>query len=155
MRSSFLPLALALTAFSGCSTVKDSQIGESVREKFSGPQYHTYVIHADQRRTYDAAKAALRPMDFRFLNGGPNQGKISAINGISSDNNMRSAYQVSLDVRLNPVVDGTEVAALFSHISEDDSVKRLGTATIDPIRENGIYDNYFAHIEEALAAQAK
>ncbi|HEU5078360.1 MAG TPA: hypothetical protein VFT72_04070 [Opitutaceae bacterium] len=155
MRFSFLPLALVLAAFSGCSSVKDSSFSESVRAKFSAPQYHTYVIHADQRKTYEAAKAALKPMDFRFLNGGPNQGKISAINGISSDNNMRSAHQVSLDVRLSPVADGTEVAALFSHITEDDSVQRLGTATIDPIREDGIYDNYFAHIEQALAAQPK
>lgn len=154
MRLSILSVATVLVLLSGCSSVKEVSLPTSVKEKFTGPTYHTHVVHAAQRQTYDAAKAALKPMDFRFLKGGPAQGVLSAVNRVVGENDMRGSYQLSLDVKLSPVADGTEVAALFSHITEEDFNRRPGMGVTSPIREDGIYENYFQHIEAALAAAA-
>ena len=125
-----------------------------LREKFS-PTYHTQVVQADQRRTYEAVKAALKPMDFRFEKGGPAQGKLSAINGLSRSDDLRSSRQLTLDVKLTQVTDGTEIAALFSEVREDDFNKNPGMGTSMPVRETGIYDAFFQHVRDALAAPAK
>lgn len=126
----------------------------NVREKFS-PTYHTHLVSADHRKAYDAAKAALKGMDFRFLSGGPSQGKLSAINGLVASNDLRSARQLMLDVKLTTVPEGTEIAALFSEVVEDNFDKHPGMGTSMPVRESGIYDVYFQNVEAALAAPAK
>lgn len=125
-----------------------------LREKFT-PTYHTTVVPADQRKTYEAARAALKAMDFRFERGGPAQGRITAIGGVSTTNDLRSARQLSVEVRLTQVQEGTEVAALFSNIQEDDFDKHPGMGTSMPVRESGIYDAFFQHIHDALKTPAK
>ena len=125
-----------------------------MRERFA-PTYHTRIVNADQRKTYDAAKAALKAMDFRFERGGPAQGKLSGIGSLAVSNDMRGSRQLSVDVKLTPVSGGTEVAALFSEITEDDFSKHPGMGITSPVRQTGIYDVYFQHIESALAAPAK
>lgn len=125
-----------------------------VREKIA-PTYHTHIVKADQRKTYEAAKAALKPMDFQFQRGGPAQGKLSAISGITKSEDMRGSRQLTVDVKLSPVPEGTEVAALFSEVTEDDFNRHPGMGITSPTRQSGIYEAYFQHIDEALAASAK
>lgn len=144
--------ALGLLLFAGCgSTVS---MPAPLREKFA-PTYHTQVVQADQRKTYEATKAALKVMNFRFQRGGPAQGKISAIGSLTTSQDFRGSRQLSLDVKLTQTNEGTEVAALFSEIREDDFSKRPGMGTSMPVRESGIYEAFFQHIQEALAASAK
>jgi len=152
MRLSVLTFALGVVALMGCSS--NVSMPGRVREKFA-PTYHTHVVSADQRKTYEAAKAALKQMDFRFVNGGPAQGKLSAINGLVSSNDLRSARQLTLDVKLTAVTEGTEVSALFSEVREDSFNTGPGLGTSLPVRETGIYDVFFQNIEAALAPHAK
>ncbi len=135
----------------GCSSVS---MPSHIREKFS-PTYHTHVVDADPRKAYDAAKAALKTMDFRFLSGGPAQGKISAISGLVSSTDMRGARQLTLDVKLTTVPEGTEVSALFSEVTEETFGQHPGMGTSIPMRATGIYDTYFQLIESTLAALPK
>lgn len=154
MRLSFAVLATGLLAFAGCAGFRETvNMPAPVREKFS-PTYHTHVVKADPRAAYDAAKAALKPMDFRFERGGPAQGKLSAIGNIGVSNDRR-ARQLSLDVKITPIADGAEIAALFSETTEDDFNKHPGMGTTMPIREDGIYEVYFQHVDRAVAAAAK
>jgi hypothetical protein len=143
--------ALGLLVLSGCSSSDTLPMPTGIREKFTGPTYKTRIIHADQRKTYDAAKAALKQIGFRFLSGGPNQGKLSGIGDVSMSTDMRGSRQVSLDVKLSTVAEGTEVALLFSEIIEDDFNKRAGLGTTTPLRDTPLYQVYFRHIEEGVA----
>ena len=155
MRLLSFTFALGAVALTGCSSLESVSIQDHVREKFS-PTYHTHVVSADHRKAYDAAKTALKDMDFRFVSGGPAQGKLSAINGLVSSNDVRSARQLTLDVKLTDVPEGTEVSALFSEVTEDNFDKHPGMGgTSMPVRGTGIYDTYFQHIEAVLAAPAK
>lgn len=153
MRLSVLTFALGIAALTGCSSLESVSLPSHVREKFS-PTYHTHLVNADQRKTYEAAKAALKAMDFRFVSGGPAQGKISALNAVVPSSNMQGARQLSLDVKLTTVPEGTEVAALFSEVTEN-GFGRQDMGTSLPLRETGIYDVFFQRVEAALAAPAK
>jgi hypothetical protein len=155
MRSWLLSFSVGVLAVSGCSSLRSVSVPEAVKDRFSGPTYHTYVVKADHRATYEAAKAALKPMDFRFLSGGPNQGKISAVGQINGGNDLQSSLQLQLEVRLATVPEGTEISALFSQVTEDDFDRQRGMAVSTPVKESGVYENYFQHVEEALASPAK
>lgn len=151
MRLRLVCFAFGLLGFVGCSSSDSVSFPAPLREKFS-PTYHTHVVSVDQRKAFDAAKAALKGMDFRLVSGGPAQGKLSAVNGLSTSSDLRSSRQLSLEVKLTKVAEGTEIAALFSEVVEDDFSKRPGLGTSSPLRDTGIYDVYFQQIEAALAA---
>jgi hypothetical protein len=152
----FLLLLLAGSAlFFGCSSTDSISFPAPIKERFSGPTYRTRVVKGDQRKVYEAAKAALKQMSFRYVSGGPAQGKLHAISGLSTSSDMRGSRQVELDVKLSPAPDGTEVALLFSEITEDDFSKRPGMGTSSPMRDSALYEVYFRHIEQALEKPAR
>ena len=125
----------------------------SVREKFAGPEYQTHVVQTDQHTAFVAAKAALADMGFHFTGGGPNQGHLTALNDIIPANDVRPAQQVSLDVRFGVSQQGgTEISAVFMQLTEDSFDRHPGMATSKQIDSNGIYENYFHHIDRALIA---
>lgn len=127
---------------------------QNVREKFTGPSFQTRVMKADQRRTYEAARAALPKIGFTFTRGGPNQGRIEALNRIAGGGPVAGVSQMSLELKLTPVPEGTEVALLFSEIREDAFTHRPGAATSTPNRDTLLYESYFQHIEAGLQATA-
>ncbi len=124
----------------------------SVREKFTGPIYQTHVVQADQHAAFAAAKTALADMGFHFTGGGPNQGHLTALNDILPANDVRPAQQISLDVRIGVSDQGTEISAVFMQLTEDSFDRHPGMATSKEIDSNGIYENYFQHIDQALIA---
>lgn len=152
LRSSF---SLSLLFGAGCSSGDSPSLPRSIREKFSGATYQTHVVQADQLKTYAAAKEALKPMGFNFSNGGPNQGKLSAINAIIPGTDARAASQITLDVRLSQTDAGTEISALFTQVTEESFDGRPAVATSKPIDSTGIYETYFKNIDRVLAAPAK
>jgi|GEM_PF-4420836 len=131
-----------------------TSVPRSVREKFTGPIYQTHVVEADQHAAFVAAKTALADMGFHFTGGGPKQGHLTAINDIIPATDARPAQQVSLDVRIG-VSDqgsGTEISAVFMQLTEDSFDRHPGMANSKEIDSNGIYENYFHHIDRALIA---
>lgn len=154
MRPLFLAFALGVVALSGCSSSDPLPLPGAVRERFA-PTYRTRVVQADKRQTYDAAKLALKEIGFRFVNGGPAQGKLSGLNNVSLSSDGRGSRQLSIDVKLTPVPDGTEVAVLFSDVIEDDFGNRPGMGTTTPVRESALYEAYFRDVEQALAHASK
>ena len=152
------PFALAATvlclALAGCESVRD--VTANVRERVAARTApHTHLFTAESRELYAATRSAIDAMGFRFLRGGPAQGEIDAISGLSSDNALRMTRQLSMKVRLVAVPGGTEARVTLSEIIEDDFNKGAGHATESPLRDTALYEVLFHHIEQALAAPKK
>jgi hypothetical protein len=151
-------MRFVLTAFaaalllSGCDSVRS--VPQNVREKFTGPTFQKRVVAADQRKTYEAAKASLPKIGFQFTRGGPAQGRLEALNRISSGGPIGGVRQMSLEMNLTPVPEGTEIALLFSEIREDDFASRPGSASSTPLHDGVVYDSFFRQIEQALGVPA-
>lgn len=155
MKAILAPILLAATlAFTGCETMSD--MTESVREKVAARSApHSRVFSAEQRTAYAAARAATEAMGFRFLRGGPAQGEIDAVSGLSSDNALRSTRQVSMKIRLVTVPGGTDVRVALTEIVEQDSSKSAGRAIESPLRESPLYSVFYRQVEQSLGAPQK
>jgi hypothetical protein len=149
-RFPLLVLAALILALAGCESAP--ALPTRVRERIS-PTYRTRVFAAEQRATYEAAKSALGEFGFRFVSGGPAQGKLEALSAVEASDSMQRARQVSLSVKLSPAADGgTEVAALFSDIYEDDFSKRAGMGTTQALKDSPLYEVFFRYLEQSLTA---
>jgi hypothetical protein len=151
----FVLLASVLClALAGCESVRDAT--STVREKFAARTApHTHLFAAESRAVYAATRSAIDAMGFTFQRGGPAQGEIEAISGLSSDNSLRMTRQVSMRVRLVTVNGGTEAQVTLSEVVEDDFDKGAGHGTESPLRDTPLYEVLFHHIEQALAAPPK
>jgi hypothetical protein len=147
-----LPLALSL-ALAGCESSGD--FGSSVSHLVNRGEPKTRVFKADQKTTYEAAKAALGTIDYHFTHGGPAQGKLEAMSDVMGGDTPGSSRQVSLKVTLNPTLDGqTEVGILFSEVVEADSSNQPGMATETPMADTPLYEVYFRALQQKLPAPA-
>ena len=110
------------------------------------------MVDADQRKTYEAARAALKQIHFNFVRGGAAQGKLEALSALQPGEGPRAARQVSLSVKLSLGPNGgTEIAALFSEIREDEFSKREGMGTSTPMDDTPLYEVFFRYVDQQLA----
>jgi len=144
-------LGIFALVFAGCETVRND-----VREHFSAPQYQPKIVNVDQRKAYDAARAALVKMGYKFERGGPAQGVIHALGPINtSASGPGTARQVWFDAKLSPALEGgTKIEVLFSQLIEDDFNKRPGEGALTPLRESSIYEVFFGYVDEILKAKS-
>ena len=152
-----VPLTALLTFgfLAGCASLSDAT--GHVREKIAArEQPRIQVYAAAPRAAYEAARVAVEQMDFRFLRGGPAQGELDAISGLSTGDSRRSTRQISLKLRLHATLDGgTEASVLLEEINEADSTSHAGFATATPLRDTPLYDTFFRSLQRALEAQKK
>jgi hypothetical protein len=146
---------LSLAAFSGCESVSDATTG--IREKIAArAQPRTQTYQAPQRATYEAARAAIEQMGFRFIRGGAAQGQLEAVSGVSSSDTLRGSRQITLKLRLTATLDGgTEAALLLSEVIESDSSGRAGMGTSTPLRDTPLYEVFFRSVQQAIDAPKK
>jgi len=146
---------VSIALFSGCEAI--SNAADTVREKLAArdePRTSDYA--APPRVTYEAVRTAADQMGFRFLRGGPAQGQLDAISGVSAGDVPNSAHQISMKVRLHATDDGgTEVTVLMKEIIEADSANHAGTATETPLRDTPLYDTFLRNVQRAIDAQKK
>jgi len=148
-----LLLVAVVLGSAGCES--GSRIPAAFRERIS-PTYRPHSVGADQKTAYEAARAALRKMNFKFTSGGAAQGKLEAISVLQPGEGPRAARQISLSVKLAPGANGgTEVSALFSEIREDEFSKREGMGTSTPMQDTPLYEVFFRYLDEALARPAE
>ena len=147
-----LGLIFAVVFLAGCESLSDAT--GSVREKVAARQQpRTKVFVADPRATYAAARVASDRMGYRFLRGGAAQGELDAVSGLSSGNDLRSARQVSMKVRLHAALDGgTEVSVVLTEIIEADSSQRAGQGTSTPLIDTPQYEVFFRQVQQAIDA---
>ena len=154
MKPFALVASVLCLALAGCESVRDA--ASSVRERIAARTApHTHVYTAESRVVYAATRSAIDAMGFSFVRGGPAQGEIDAIGGLSSDNSLRMTRQISMKVRLVAVPGGTEARVTLSEVIEDDFNKGAGHGTESPLRDTPLYEVLFRYIEKALAAPPK
>lgn len=152
MKPLFAPaLILIALAVAGC----ESAPGE-VHGRLGPAPATTRTFQADPRTIYDAARASLAHMEFRVTGGGPAQGKIKAVSGLSNNDSPNTTRQISISVEITPSGDGgSEVSAELKEAIEEDSQNRQGFATETRLRDTPYYDVFFNGIAEALNAPKK
>ena len=135
--------AASVLGLAGCSS--GPQWPASLRERLS-PTYRTHVVSVAQKPAYEAAREVLKEMHFRFVSGGPAQGRLEALGALQPGDGPRAARQISVNVKFAPALNtpsGTEVMVLFSEILEDTFSKREGMGTTTPLQDTPLYEVFF------------
>lgn len=144
-------LVLAALAVTGCDSLPSGSGG-----RLGPPPETKRVFQGEPRAVYSAARVALAKMEFRVTGGGPAAGRIEAVSGLSPADNMSGARQITLSVRITPVLDGgCEVAAELKEAIEEDAGQRPGFATQTILRDTPYYEVFFNGLAQALAAPQK
>lgn len=139
-------LALGAVALAGC----DSLGGSGGRLGPAPAKSRTF--QADPRAVYEAARVSLAKMEFRVTGGGPAQGRITAVSGLSTSDSLRGTRQISIAVRIAPTGDGSsDVSAELKEAIEEDSERKPGFATETPLRDTPYYEVFFNGLGQALA----
>jgi hypothetical protein len=149
------PTAIALSCLclllAGCES-DSADIVHSVLSAREAPRSRTF--QGETRAVYEAARAAAGEMGYRFVRGGPAEGKLEALSGISGGDNSGSSRQISLKVQIGPAeVSGSEVTASFTEIIEEGSAGLPAMATETPLRDTPLYEVFFRNVQKALDAQ--
>jgi hypothetical protein len=146
-----LRLGLLLLAC-GCLAACDSVV-EHAREQVTGDYpTQTRTFNAPEKATYEAARAALKAMDFRYTHGGQRQGIIEAVSAITPGDTAGSSHQFALKANLQESLDGktTDVTVSLTEIVEDDTQNHPGRGVENPLRDTSLYEVYFRNIQQNL-----
>ncbi len=146
---SLLALICGATLLSGCESGFSDDV-HSVLGPREAPK--SRVFQADQKATYAAVKAAAESMGYRVVHGGPAEGELDALSGITDGEDAGSAHQVSMKVRLSPNGDsGTVVEVSLTEMIEDRTPEQPAMTTQTPLRGTAQYEVFFRDIQAALA----
>jgi hypothetical protein len=145
-----LALVCASALLSGCESGFSDDV-HSVLGPREAPK--SRVFQADQKATYAAVKAAADSMGYRFVRGGPAEGELEALSGITGGDEPRSSHQVSMKVHLSPNGDsGTVVEVSLTEMIEDQTPGEPAMATQTPLRDTPLYEVFFRDVQSGLAA---
>jgi hypothetical protein len=152
-----IPPSIAVLGLAALLAGCDSGISDEVHTVL-GPREapKSRVFQADQKATYDAVKAAADSMGYRFVHGGPAEGELEALSGITDGEDPGSSHQISLKVHLSPAGDsGTEVEASLTEMIEEPTPNQPAMATQTPLRDTPLYEVFFRDVQTALSAPAR
>jgi hypothetical protein len=143
----------AAALLSGCESGFEDTVRSAIAPR-EAPR--TRVFQASQKATYAAALAAADQMGYRFVRGGPAEGKLEELSGISTGDDSGSSRQIAMRVRLSSDEEGsTSVSVAFNEIIESDSKNLPVMATETPMRDTALYEVFFRNLQEALQASPK
>lgn len=138
-----LLLGATLAGLSGCDTLSSGGDG-----LFATIQPQIRTFETDRKTVFFAAQRALKRMDFILSRAQLAQGRIEAHSNLRTTEVYGAARQFTLSIDLTGLGDRhTEVAALLREQSEADF--KAG-ATNRALRQHGLYDSFFAQLEQAL-----
>jgi hypothetical protein len=113
------------------------------------------VFQAEQKATYAAVKAAAESMGYRVVHGGPAEGELQALSGITDGEDPGSSHQVSMKVHLSPNGDsGTVVEVSLTEMIEDRTPDQPAMTTQTPLHDTPLYEVFFRNVQTALGAPA-
>ena len=145
-------ICCAALLLAGCES-DDSDLMHRVLNAREAPK--SRVFQADTRAVYEAARAAADEMVYRFVRGGPAEGRLDALSGISGGDEAGSSRQLSLKVRIAPAEEsGSEVTVSFTEIIEETSASLPAMATEAPLKDTPLYEVFFRNLQQALNAAA-
>src|SRR5579863_65552 len=99
----------ALVLFGGAALLAacSSGVEDSVRSALAPREAsRSRVFPGDQKAVYEAARRAADSMGYHYVKGGPAQGELTEMTGISSGDDAGSSRQIALRAHLEPDVDG-------------------------------------------------
>ena len=142
----FPVLMLCALVMTGCGSAPGEVYGRA------GPAPEsTRTFQSDPRSVYDAALVSLARMEFRVTKGGPAQGKIEAVSGLTKRDNLQGSRQITMSIRISAFGDSSEVSTELKEVIEEDSNDRPGFATETKLRDTPYYDVFFNGLAQALA----
>jgi len=149
-----LAACAAAALLAGCESDSFTEDVHAALGPREAPQ--TRVYQADQRATYEAARAAALAMDYRITGGGPAEGRLNALSEITQGETIGGSRQVSMKVRMEPSGEaGTSVEVSLTEIIEADSASQGGMATETPLRDTPLYEVFFRNIQNNLTGKPK
>lgn len=119
-----------------------------MRERFEAPQPKIREYQAEQPEVFEAARRAMKRIDFTVSRAGAAQGIIRAHSGLRTTEAFGIARQNSLEVKIDSFTPGvTQVAVVVRQQEESEAFRG---ATDLAVREHGLYESYFAALEAEL-----
>ncbi|MCF7686677.1 MAG: hypothetical protein K9M98_06410 [Cephaloticoccus sp.] len=133
---------------SGCETPSYSGSGP-----FRAVQPQVRTVSGDQKTVFYAAQKALKRMDFVLTRTRLARGQVEGISNLRDTVVFGAARQFELKVTLADLgANQTEVAVRLFEQSEADF---KGGASNRALAEHGLYDSFFANLEQLLKESAK
>lgn len=138
-----LLLGVSLAGLTGCDTLSSNGDG-----LFAAVQPQIRTFETDRKTVFFAAQRALKHMDFTLSRTQLAQGRIEAHSNLRTTEVYGAARQFTFSIEVSGLGDRhTEVVALLHEQSEADF--KAG-ATNRALRQHGLYDSFFAQLEQAL-----
>ncbi len=140
-----LLLTFGSIAFTGCES---ADLPPRLRERFEAPQPKIREYQAEQKEVFEAARRAMKRIDFTVSRAAGAQGVIRAHSGLRSGEAFGIARQNALEVKIDSFTPGvTQVAVV---VREQEESEGFRGATDIAVREHGLYGSYFAALEAEL-----
>lgn len=139
-------LTVTLLGLTGCESLSDGMSGTFTKVP---PQARR--VEVDQKQVFFAAQSALKRLDFVVTRSAQAQGIIEAHSGLRDTAVFGASRQFTASIRVRGVEgDSTEVTILLHEQSEADF---KGGVSNRALREHGLYDSFFEHLDNVLQAQ--
>jgi hypothetical protein len=139
----FFLLAGLTCAFTGCES-----ISERMAERFDSVAPQTKAFPADQKTVYYATQKALKRMDFVLTRSAQAQGIVNAQSSIRDTAVFGAGRQFTFEIRVHGVDPAsTNVDVKLTELLEGDF--KAG-ATGKTLRAHGLYDSFYAQLEQVL-----
>jgi hypothetical protein len=145
MKTLWFGFALVISAlvFTGCES-----ISTRMAERFDTVPPKTHEYTADQKALFQAVQKALKRMDFVVTRSALAQGIVEAKSSIRDTANFGMGRQFIFEIRLHGAdAQSTQVDVRLTELLEGDF--KAG-ATGKTLRVHGLYDSFFAQVEQAL-----
>ncbi|HVU23440.1 MAG TPA: hypothetical protein VHE13_04885 [Opitutus sp.] len=150
MRLFTVVLVLSLpVAFAACDSI---EAPPSWHERFS-PEPQVREFAGDKPAVFDAARAALQGIDFTVSRSRAAQGVLEGHSAVHAGNAFQGAQQYAMSIKVREADEPgrVEVSVLLREQEEG----RSGSATEVPVGQHGLYDSFFAALEQQLKAGGK
>jgi hypothetical protein len=145
MKTLLLGFALLIAGlfFSGCES-----ISARMAERFDTVPPQTREYMADQKALFQAVQKALKRMDFALTRSALAQGIVEAKSSIRDTASFGAGRQFIFEIRLHGAdAQSTHVDVRLTELLEGDF--KVG-ATGKTLRVHGLYDSFFAQVDQAL-----
>jgi len=147
MKRPMLFLGLAVAFLAGCDSV-----ATRVHDRFEDVPPHTKVFSAGLKATYESAQAAVRKVGLLLGHTSAARWSVEGYAPIRAGDAINDARQTTIEVKLAEAPDGqTEVSVLIFDQVEGNYT---GGTSKQALREHGLYEAYFAALQEVLAEKA-
>ena len=133
----------------GCESIES--VRDTVKDRVAGVPPKVRAVEGEPRQVYEAARLAMEKQGFRFMSGGPAQGRLEGLTRIDGGREFGSSRQRSISVHMEPLDGGrTEVQVLLTEIVDEGSERSVGGPAETPLRESPGYDTFFAEMERQM-----